>query len=80
MKLAAWRKKQKLSYGGAAKALGLKTAGMVHRYEQGRVPAPEQMKLIKAATKGEVTADDFFDTDASAPSGHSPAPPQETTP
>lgn len=59
MKLAAWRKAQKLSYGGAARALGLANASLVHKYENGRVPDPPRMALIIKNTAGQVTANDF---------------------
>lgn len=61
MKLRAWRLKEGLTYSGAARALGLKNAGQVHKYENGRVPDPPQMELIRIGTNDKVQPNDFHD-------------------
>jgi len=59
MLILAWRMKYKLTVEQAAKALGLKSAGMLSTIERGiSFPRPETIIQIDAATRGAVTAAD----------------------
>ena len=63
-KLHAWRLAHEYSYAAAARRLGLrgKNPGRTYqRYENGeRLPAPDVMRRIVAATNGTVQPNDFY--------------------
>lgn len=67
MKLEAYRRLHKLSQAEIGAIVGVK-AGTISRYESGlREPRLAMIRKIAAATKGEVTAEDWAATAAEAP-------------
>lgn len=60
MRLSDYLTAEQLSLTDFAKTIGVSTEA-IRRYRDGeRTPRPEQMVRIKAATGGQVTADDFM--------------------
>ena len=65
MKLDIWMKKKNVSREILAKHLGV-TVQAVGYYANGqKIPRPETMAKIVAYTKGEVTANDFYNVEKS---------------
>ncbi|MCO5092032.1 helix-turn-helix transcriptional regulator [Bosea sp. (in: a-proteobacteria)] len=61
MKLATYLTAQKLTHAEFAKAIGASTFAVGKWARGDRVPRPEAVAKIKAATQGQVTANDFFE-------------------
>lgn len=62
MDLNAWIIREKLTSAAFGRLAKIGSKQLVHKYRYGeRFPSPENLKLIKEATKGEVSADDFVD-------------------
>ncbi len=79
MKLDAYLRIHGLTSVEFAKRAGLEGKQVVHNYRHGtRFPTPENLRRIREATKGAVTADDFVDQHAGASPPPTVAPP--TTP
>jgi transcriptional regulator with XRE-family HTH domain len=71
MTLKDWLALKKMSDAEFARVSGIGQRALVQKYRHGRqCPAPENLRRIRVATKGAVTANDFFDqqAEASAPS------------
>lgn len=65
MKLDAWLIAQKLTSAEFARLSGIGDRQAVHKYRHGeRFPTPENLRVIREATGGEVTPDDFVDQHA----------------
>jgi DNA-binding transcriptional regulator YdaS (Cro superfamily) len=72
MKLHEWLANRKMSNAEFARISGIGQRALVQKYRRGRqFPAPGNLRRIRTATNGEVTADDFVDQDAE------PLPPVE---
>jgi transcriptional regulator with XRE-family HTH domain len=65
MKLEKFRQQKKLTHKQLAELIGLKTktaSSTVHRWCSGsRMPRPQMIEKIKAATKNKVTIKDFYE-------------------
>lgn len=62
MKLDDWLTKEGINSAQFARASGLGDRQLVHKYRHGeRFPSPENLRRIKDATHGQVTAEDFVD-------------------
>jgi transcriptional regulator with XRE-family HTH domain len=62
MKLNDWLKAEKMTAAAFARTSGIGYRQLVHKYRHGeRFPTPENLRRIREATKGAVTADDFVD-------------------
>lgn len=71
MKLAVWIKENGLTCGSFAKRIG-RTRQAVHRYcTDQRIPRPDDMAEISAATGGSVTIADFYGSADPAPTSQS---------
>ena len=65
MKLSEHMKANGLTLAAFAEMIGVSGAKAVHRYALGqRMPTPEVMRRIVAATDGAVQPNDFYDLDA----------------
>lgn len=74
MKFDEWLKGRKLTSSEFARLAGLPGKQLVHKYRHGeRFPTAENLRRIRVATEGEVTADDFVDQHA-PPQPLAPAP------
>ena len=60
MKLSDWLAKNNMNPAEFGRRLGLKYPRNVYRYVDGRIPAPDVMRLIVDATGGEVDYADFY--------------------
>jgi transcriptional regulator with XRE-family HTH domain len=77
MLLKAWLTAHKMSDAEFARLSGIGQRALVQKYRHGRqFPAPENLRRIREATNGAVTADDFVDQHA----GASPPPPTPPPP
>jgi predicted transcriptional regulator len=65
MKLADYLAQEGLSEAAFAERIGV-TQAAVNRYKKDRVPEPEPMRAIVAATGGAVQPNDFFDLPSEA--------------
>lgn len=71
MKLATWIKENGLTCGSFAKRIG-RTRQAVHRYcTDQRIPRPDDMAEISAATGGAVTIVDFYGATDPVPTAQS---------
>ena len=61
MKLALYLTANKLTYAEFAKAVGASTFAVGKWARGDRLPRPDALSKIVAATRGQVTANDFFD-------------------
>ena len=62
MNLKSYLDREKLSVAEFARTAGFRSRQVVHSYLSGeRFPTPENLKRIREATGGAVTADDFVD-------------------
>ena len=65
MKLSAYMKESGIDDDAMAASIGDCSAGAVRKWKYGeRIPRPDHLRRITEATKGAVTANDFFDTPA----------------
>jgi transcriptional regulator with XRE-family HTH domain len=82
MKLDSYLRERGLTSVQFAEMSGIASKQAVHKYRHGlRFPTPENLRRIREATKGAVTADDFVDQHAGAsPSYGVPVPPPPTPP
>jgi transcriptional regulator with XRE-family HTH domain len=77
MTLKDWLAKNKMTDAEFARVSGIGQRALVHKYRHGRqFPAPENLRRIRTATKGAVTANDFLDQNAT----DSPPAPDLATP
>ena len=60
MKLSDWLAQNNMNAAEFGRRLGLKYPRNVYRYINGRIPPPEIIRQITAATDGAVTANDFM--------------------
>ena len=68
MKLSEWLCNQIMSDAEFARISGIGQRALVHKYRHGRLfPGPENLRRIRQATNGEVTADDFVDQHTGLP-------------
>lgn len=71
MKLEDWITKHGMTSAGFGKTAGIGNKQLVHKYRRGhRFPTPENLRLIRLATNGEVTADDFVDQHTAKTEAH----------
>ena len=81
MKLDSYLRAHNLTSAQFGEVSGIGSKQAVHKYRHGlRFPTPENLRRIREATNGAVTADDFVDQHAGASppfvvSGKPPAPP-----
>lgn len=62
MKLRDWLDQENLTVAEFARRSGIGLRQVMHRYVHGtQFPTPENLRRIRDATKGAVTADDFVD-------------------
>ena len=75
MKLDAYLRDRRLTSAEFAKVTGVLTKQTVHNYRHGiRFPSPENLRLIREATGGMVTPDDFVEQHAGASEPATAAP------
>jgi DNA-binding transcriptional regulator YdaS (Cro superfamily) len=68
MKLYEWLCNRIMSDAEFARISGIGQRALVHKYRHGRLfPGPENLRRIRHATNGEVTADDFVDQHTGLP-------------
>ncbi len=68
MKLSEWLCNRIMSDAEFARISGIGQRALVHKYRHGRLfPGPENLRRIRQATNGEVTADDFVDQHTGLP-------------
>lgn len=68
MKLSEYLRNKGLSAAGFGRVAGLGSRQLVHKYLSGeRFPTPENLRRIREATGGAVTADDFVDQHTTPP-------------
>jgi transcriptional regulator with XRE-family HTH domain len=73
MTLKDWLAKNEMSDAEFARISGIGQRALVQKYRHGRqFPGPENLRRIKEATNGRVTANDFFDQNLSAPPSAEP--------
>lgn len=65
MKLDIWMKKKNVSREILAKHLGVTVQAVCYYVNGQKIPRPETMAKIVAYTKGEVTANDFYNVEKS---------------
>ena len=74
MELKAYLEREGLSVAEFARRAGFRSRQVIHGYLAGdRFPTPENLRRIREATGGAVTADDFVDQHTSAPTPTSEA-------
>lgn len=74
MKLSDYLRAHGLSAAEFGRTAGLGSRQLVHKYLSGeRFPTPENLRRIREATGGEVTADDFVDQHTGVVAGEAAA-------
>ena len=73
MKFKDWLAEECMSDAEFARKSGIRQRALVHKYRHGRqFPSPANLRRIREATNGQVTADDFVDEQTALPSAPSP--------
>jgi transcriptional regulator with XRE-family HTH domain len=76
MKFKDWLALECMSDAEFARKSGIRQRALVHKYRHGRqFPSPANLRRIREATNGQVTADDFVDEQTALPATSSPRAP-----